>query len=278
MSQGGKTEQDDRVCSLVQRRQTNPRQQIDNAGDSGSLLAESLLLEIFSLSEKFERSGACVSALEVVHEYAVTAATARGALANPVIPTLRSLTRLQKMFGIVYYYNMYQKVDCRSNPRKRRKVLHRVCKDPGLDPGLDPGVDVHEPGYIYCETLTQLNISGQEIFSRDISIISGPGKVAGWRTPPFTGGRKIRSRSAQLPADSAVLFRKSEHDKISRRVPIAQEDTTNKRTTVLDATGCRWMKYSGRASSSSVSVAHVPMCVYRGTGSQPEHKLYDGNK
>lgn len=69
-----------------------------------------------------------------------------------------------------------------------------------------------------------------------------------------------------------------QHDKISRRVPIAQEDTTNKRTTVLDATGCRWMKYSGRASSSSVSVAHVPMCVYRGTGSQPEHKLYDGNK
>lgn len=68
-----------------------------------------------------------------------------------------------------------------------------------------------------------------------------------------------------------------QRDKVSSQVPVAK-DTTNKRADVLDATGRRWMKYSGQASSSSVSVAHVPMCVYRGTGSQPEHELDDGNK
>lgn len=47
---------------------------------------------------------------------------------------------------------------------------------------------------------------------------------------------------------------------IKFRVPMTK-DTTNKRATVLNATGCRWMKYSGRASSS-FSVAHVPVCVF----------------
>lgn len=49
--------------------------------------------------------------------------------------------------------------------------------------------------------------------------------------------------------------------RVSRQVPVAK-NTTNRRATVLDATGRRWMKYSGQASSSSVSVAHVPMCVF----------------
>ena len=35
-----------------------------------------------------------------------------------------------------------------------------------------------------------------------------------------------------------------QHDKVSVEVPVAK-DTTNKRATVLDATGHRWMKYSG---------------------------------
>lgn len=69
----------------------------------------------------------------------------------------------------------------------------------------------------------------------------------------------------------------NQHDKVSSQVPEAK-DTTNKRATVLNATGRRWMKYSGHSSSSSVSVARVPMCVYRGTGSQPEHVLDDSNK
>lgn len=53
-----------------------------------------------------------------------------------------------------------------------------------------------------------------------------------------------------------------QHDEVSNQVSVTK-DTTNKRATVLNATGCQWMKYSGQASSS-FSVAHVPMCVYRG--------------
>lgn len=68
-----------------------------------------------------------------------------------------------------------------------------------------------------------------------------------------------------------------QRNKVSSQISAAK-DTTDKTATVLDATGCRWMKYWGRALSSSVSVAHVPMCVYRGTRSQPERELDDGNK
>lgn len=64
-----------------------------------------------------------------------------------------------------------------------------------------------------------------------------------------------------------------QHDEVSNQVSV-NKDTTNKRATVLNATGCQWMKYSGQASSS-FSVAHVPMCVYRGAVCQPEHELDD---
>lgn len=86
----------------------------------------------------------------------------------------------------------------------------------------------------------------------------------------------VRSDSPVLKVlynDYSLLMCFYQHDKVSSQVPVTK-DTTNK--SVLNATGCRWMKYSGRASSS-FSVAHVPVCVYRGTGSRSERELDDGD-
>ena len=106
---------------------------------------------------------------------------------------------------------------------------------------------------------------------RQLSVLSVPLSARTLRSP-----RSSRYCTTIILPSPRAVFSCAFTSMMKCRVPAAK-DTTKREPQVLDATGCRWMKYSGR-TSSSVSVAHVPMCVNRGTGSRPERELRDGNK